>query len=104
MLLLLTAGLSLASEIARNGYYAVGDLRLSEDQYKAYFGTEEEMRQAHPEERYRWTNGVVPYAFKKNIKKANKVKINKAIEVLNAALENCLVIRYSMINDNYCSK
>ena len=103
MLLLLTAGLSLASEIKQNGYYVVGDLRLSEDQYKAFFGTEE-MRQAHPEEHYRWTNGVVPYAFKKNVKKANKVKINKAIKVLNAALENCLVIRYSMINDNYCSK
>ena len=104
MLLLLTAGLSLASEIKQNGYYIVGDLRLSEDQYKAFFGTEEEMRQAHPEEHYRWTNGVVPYAFKKNVKKANKVKINKAIKVQNAALENCLVIRYSMINDNYCSK
>ena len=31
-----------------NGYYIVDDLRLTEDQYKANFGTEEEMRQAVP--------------------------------------------------------
>ena len=99
MLLLLT-GLSIASEMKQNGCYTVGDLRLSEDQYKAHFGTEEEMRQAHPDERYRWTNGVVPYTFKTNVKKANRAKINKAIKVLNAALENCLVIRYSTTDDN----
>ena len=31
-----------------NGYYVVDDLRLTEDQYKANFGTEDEMRQAVP--------------------------------------------------------
>ena len=43
-----------------NGYYIVDDLRLTEDQYKANFGTEEEMRQAVPHNNL-WAKKVFCY-------------------------------------------
>ena len=92
MLLLLTAGLSLASEIKQNGYYVVGDLRLSEDQYKAFFGTEEEMRQAAPDA-WLWYEKVVPYEFHSSVSEDNRAKIKIALESLKKALVNCIEIR-----------
>ena len=45
-------------EIDENGDYIIDDLRLTEEQFKANYGTEEE-RQAIPYDSYRWTGGVV---------------------------------------------
>ena len=79
-------------EIDENGDYIIDDLRLTEEQFKANYGTEEE-RQAIPYDSYRWTGGVVPYKLENNVSKKNKKKINAALKVLNAALTNCLVFR-----------
>ena len=68
-------------------------MRLSEDQYKANFGTEEEMRQALPGTTKRWTNGVVPFVFHSSVSSSNRAKINNALTELNNALTNCLVVR-----------
>ena len=46
-----------------NGYYVVDDLRLTEDQYKANFGTEEEMRQAMPHDYQLWLKKVVSFCL-----------------------------------------
>ena len=46
-----------------NGYYIVDDLRLTEDQYKANFGTEEEMRQAVPNAWNLWLKKVLCFCL-----------------------------------------
>ena len=76
-------------EIDENGDYIVDDLRLTPEQFRANYGTDEE-RQAIPYDSYRWTGGVVPYKLEKSVSKQNKKKINAALKVLNAALTNCL--------------
>ena len=80
-----------------NGYYIVDDLRLTEDQYKANFGTDEEMRQALPSSNYRWTGGVVPYEFDSTVSADVRGKITSALDTLNKALVNCVVLRFVFI-------
>jgi len=79
--------------IDENGIYVVDDLRLTEDQYKANFGTDEEMRQALPRSKYRWTGGVVPYEFDSTVSADVRGKITSALDTLNKALVNCVVLR-----------
>ena len=76
-----------------NGYYVVDDLRLTEDQFKANFGTEEESRQALSSQDYRWTNGYVPFKFDSSVSNSVRNKIRHALKQLNAALTNCVRIR-----------
>ena len=75
-----------------NGYYVVDDLRLTEEQYKANFGTEEEMRQAAPDT-WLWHEKVVPYEFHSSVTEDNRAKIKIALESLKKALVNCIEIR-----------
>ena len=79
--------------IDENGMYIVDDLRLTEDQFKANFGTEEESRQALSSQDYRWTNGYVPFKFDSSVSKSVRNKIRHALKQLNAALTNCVRIR-----------
>ena len=83
--------------IDENGIYVVDDLRLTEDQYKANFGTDEEMRQALPSSNYRWTGGVVPYEFDSTVSADVRGKITSALDTLNKALVNCVVLRFVFI-------
>ena len=83
--------------IDENGIYVVDDLRLTEDQYKANFGTDEEMRQALPSSNYRWTGGVVPYEFDSTVSADVRGKITSALDTLNKALVNCVVLRFVYI-------
>ena len=80
--------------IDENGIYIVDDLRLTEEQYKANFGTDEEMRQALPSSTMRWTGGVVPYEFDSTVSADVQGKIKTALDTLNKALVNCVVVRY----------
>ena len=91
-------------EIDANGDYIIDDLRLTPEQFRANYGTEEEMRQATPYTQYRWTGGVVPYKLEDNVSSGNKAKINDAIAVMNKAFVNCLTFREKTSSDkNYIS-
>ena len=75
-----------------DGQYHVDDLRLSEAQFKYMYGASEEERQALTDPTEKW-DGNVPYVFDSAVTDENKAKVNKAIQSLNAALENCLTLK-----------
>lgn len=80
------------------GDYHVGDMRLDEHQFKSMYGTEEETtiesRQAILGEKYRWTDGVLPYTFDSGVTEANKEKVRQAVASFNTHLSGCLNIRF----------
>ena len=77
------------------GDYHLDDMRLNENQFKQWFGTQEEKasaRQATDKKNLLWDK-VVPYTFSSNVNAANRKLVKESLKSLNAGLVNCLEIR-----------
>ena len=71
------------------------DMIFDEEQVRLYFGDEnhnEEDRQAL-QEKYRWTNGVIPFQFQDGYPEDKKKIVLCYLEQFNQHMKDCVQIR-----------
>ena len=81
----------------RNGHYHIDDMRYDENQFKLFFGNQEEresVRNVIPGNSYRWPNGTLPYKFSSDVTAGNQQTIRNCMNSFNANFQGCLNVRY----------
>ena len=79
-----------------DGYYMIDDMELDENQFKHFYGTEEERSGAAKIGYWhkRWPNNVIPYKFSPQIPNHDRKAIEGSLEIFNAEFKGCLSTRY----------
>ena len=80
----------------KDGNYIIEDMIYSEDQYKWYFGTEEEMelaRNAEPWVKSKWPNGELPYKISDEIDSYHNSEIRRCMNEFNQHFQGCINVR-----------
>ena len=77
------------------GHYRIYDMRLTEGQFKQFYGSNVTRQAIHLESK-RWTNREIPYTLVA-IRPENKLLIEEAVNDFNGKLNGCLVIRYDLL-------